>query len=382
MKIARAEAFRYSLPLRAPLTLKGVTLLARTGYLLKLTSDSGAVGWGDAAPLPGFSEESAAKVEETLRWAIGRLEGYRLPEEYTHLEGAGLLKIEDVYSVAFALETAYFALMAAERHQPLYEYLDPATRPYLQLNALLTGPREEVLAQARQARDAGYKAVKVKVGGNGVTADIALAEDLRDTLGPDVAIRADANRQWSVDEAVRFASATFPLKLEYIEEPVHQMTDLVGLYTEAGVPYAVDETLYGFYREIKGQFSMKDLSTQKFAHHIRDLTSAFRHASACVWKPTLIYRPNMGGELASGRFAFPVKKLVISACFESGVGIAHLANLAAVYGGSDVPAGLDTYRYLAEDLLENPLPLEGGCIDLDAVNNAASHIDEARLQPL
>lgn len=382
MKIARAQAFRYTLPLRRPLSLKGVTLLKRTGYLLKLTSDSGMVGWGEAAPLPGFSTESEAKVVETLRWAVGRLDGYRLPEEYGHLEGAGLLPIEDVFSASFALESAYFSLMAAERRQPRYEYLDPMTRPHLMLCALLTGTPGEVLDQAKHARDAGYTAVKVKVGGRAVADDITLVKSLREVLGPEIGIRADANRQWTTDDTMTFAIATKEVGFEYLEEPVAHMPDFVNRLAEAHAPYALDETFYGFYKEIRSRFGIKDIATPQFSRHIGELSRTFRRAAACIWKPTLLYRPDMARELVSGEFAFPVRKLVFSACFESGVGIAFLANMAAAYGGSEVPAGLDTYRYLAEDVLETRLPLDSGRVDLDAINAASAKVNEDRLVPL
>jgi len=83
-----------------------------------------------------------------------------------------------------------------------------------------------------------------------------------------------------------------------------------------------------------------------------------------VWKPSLIYLPNMGGDIATGRFALPVSRLVISAAFESGVGIGKLAHFTAAYCRPNEPVGLDTYAWLSDDVLLEPLPSGAGELDL------------------
>ena len=57
MKGTRCQLFRYRLPLRRPLRLPaGDDLTVREGILFCVTAADGYVGWGDAAPLPGWSE--------------------------------------------------------------------------------------------------------------------------------------------------------------------------------------------------------------------------------------------------------------------------------------------------------------------------------------
>jgi len=73
---------------------------------------------------------------------------------------------------------------------------------------------------------------------------------------------------------------------------------------------------------------------------------------------------------------------VVSAAFESGVGMAGLVAFAAVLGGERTPAGLDTYRYLATDVLPTRLPLENARIQTDAVYHAALSPDVSLLQEI
>src|SRR3954452_321750 len=61
------DLYRYSLPLRSPLALKGTTLRNREGLLLRLYGDDGSEGWRESAPLPGFSEEALDEPALQLR---------------------------------------------------------------------------------------------------------------------------------------------------------------------------------------------------------------------------------------------------------------------------------------------------------------------------
>jgi len=380
VKIARAEVFRYSLPLRAPLTLRGETIERRDGLLLRLESGEGHVGWGDAAPLPGFSRETAADAERVLLRCARRLAGFEIPADYSYYEGAEIAKTDDMASVGFAVESAYFGMLADAAHVPLYKYFRASAAHDVRINALLAGGEEQVLAQADQLRGAGFAAAKLKVGGRPVGEDIAIVRKVRELLPPPFLLRLDANRQWEFDTALEFAAATTDCAIDYLEEPVKEPFRLVEFHERTGTPYAVDETLHEFHLEIQRSFTRGQIQSEAFAEHIKRLLEVFRAARAVVWKPSLIYLPNMGADILHGRFALPVNRLVISAAFESGVGIGKLAHLAAAYCRPGEPVGLDTYAWLAQDLLLEPLPMNNGTISLMTLGGLSRGIDREKVK--
>ena len=63
MRIARAELVPFRLVLRAPLRTAHGEIAVREGSLLALHSECGAVGWGEASPIPGFGLESPSECE-------------------------------------------------------------------------------------------------------------------------------------------------------------------------------------------------------------------------------------------------------------------------------------------------------------------------------
>ena len=68
---------------------------------------------------------------------------------------------------------------------------------------------------------------------------------MREHLGADFPLMADANMNWSVDEAIRAARALQPFDLTWLEEPTIP-DDVAGharIVREGGVPIATGENL-------------------------------------------------------------------------------------------------------------------------------------------
>jgi O-succinylbenzoate synthase len=106
-----------------------------------------------------------------------------------------------------------------------------------------------------------------------------------------------------------------------------------------------------------------------------------RYARAVVLKPTLL-----GGISNTLRMAERALDLgmtpVVSSSYESGVGTAALVALASGIGEHSVPAGLDTYRVLAEDVLGTPLVLPAPSVDVGEAAVASRTVAVGRLQAL
>jgi len=380
---ARVRLYRFTLPLERPLPLKHETLHERVGYLLALTDEAGLTGWGEAAPLPGFSAERLSQVEARLRESVPRLAGYRLPEHYDELEGAGLLALDGPSAVSFAIETAYLNLRAAQENMPLYRYLNPQAPAAIPCNALLMNEGEGVEARAEAIVTQGFQTVKLKVGALPLAEDIDRVRKVREALGPTPLLRLDGNRAWSLADALAFAEAVEGLHIEYIEEPLLEPWELELYGQKASLPYAVDETLHQFYKLVLDtpKTSMASLPAD-FPERAQRLSRIIAESAAAVWKPTLMHVPRMAEAIAAKTFALPIPRLVLSACFESGVGLNAVAQFAAAYGAADCAAGLDTYSWLKEDVLRARLPLPSAMIDLAALDAAAREVDTDRLECL
>jgi O-succinylbenzoate synthase len=359
MKLAGFDLFRFSLPLRGPLVLRGTTLHRREGLLLRLSGDDGSEGWGESAPLPGFSEESLHQAIVQMRLLAGSLIGREVTNDWTDRDGAcgrELERIAPAPSVRFGLELAVWNMCATSWGKSLSELL--AGGPRVPVNGLLSGSWDEVLEEAQRMKDAGYEAVKLKVGARAVAEDVRLVHKLVEEVGNTISLRLDANRAWGYEQAAEFLRGA--PSFEYIEEPLADPAHLPKLVREFGVPVALDESLVGMDPEVLEEH---------------------RYARAVVLKPTLL-----GGISNTLRMAERTLRLgmtpIVSSAYESGVGTAALIAMAASIGDHPVPAGLNTYRTLADDVLDMPLGLPAPSVDVGETAVASRTVDVGRLQVL
>ena len=109
---------------------------------------------------------------------------------------------------------------------------------------------DELLAQTQRWMDAGFSAVKIKVGRPSLEEDIERVAAVRAALGPDRELMIDANQRWDLDRAIRSITALSEFDLAWIEEPL-RADDLAGhteLARRIDVPIAVGENLHTVHR--------------------------------------------------------------------------------------------------------------------------------------
>ena len=380
MKVAWIEVLRYELPLVRPLVLPRHTLHQREGLLLVLATGHGEFGYGDIAPLPGFSQETLALAEHQLFDFIEVLKGQSVQVDPIDLLGGASGWHAVAPSVRAGVSMALTGLQARVARQPQATQLNARARHTAQVNALLTGDSAAGVEQARQAAAAGVRCVKVKVGRAAREEELEALHSLRLILGEQVQFRLDANRAWTLDEAVVFGQGLGDLPLDYIEEPLRRPEELPEWHLATGLPFALDETaapVLSRYYDITHE--RLDPARYSAGGHVdrKTFEALLRLARAVVVKPTL------AGEYA--RLPHLARHLpgydgdvVVSSAFESDVGVAALAHLAAAVNDRDVAAGLDTLAWL-EDRLLTTLPQHGPELDLAALDAALARIDTTAL---
>ena len=355
MKIAEIAIYRFRLRLNRPLALKNHILKLREGFVMRIADESGHCGWGEISPLSGFSRETIEQAGRELALLPSAITAGTIPPNLELLNGG----LEDWLggfnlsaSVRFGLESAVLNLLTVSKQMGLHRLLDENAGSTVAVNALLSGTREQIEAKANALLGKGYRAFKLKVGRLSLDEDIEIVAGVRNIIGQDTLLRLDANRTWDLDGALKFMQRAVQFNVDYIEEPLQSFYQLKKLIKDssAPLPVALDESLL--------EISPTDLP----------LGPALK---AIVIKPTLL-----GFEQAL-HFARAAQDKgitpVISSAFESSLGIATLASMAAVIDGGRTPAGLDTLDWLADDLLEPPMRVQAGKIvladDANLMNN-------------
>lgn len=99
-------------------------------------------------------------------------------------------------------------------------------------------------AEIRRSIDCGFRAIKMKIGGSALSADVEAVRDLRAIIGPDIHLMVDYNQSLDPAEACARIARLRDFDLHWVEEPV-RAEDLAGharVRAEAGVNVQMGES--------------------------------------------------------------------------------------------------------------------------------------------
>jgi o-succinylbenzoate synthase len=231
MKIRDVEVVPYALPFVEPYTTASGTLTHREMVLLRLRSEQGLVGLGEAVPL-------SLRGGASLNQVVGELEGLRQREGFDEASVRGdsaALSAPARCAALTALLDLRGRLAAAEGRAS-----EIGTAP-VRCNATLVAgdPASVVSAGERWAAD-GFSTFKLKLGRGD---DAAQVRAVREALGPRVRIRIDANAAWDLETARRVLGEIEPYEIELAEQPVATIVEAVELAASTTIPLAGDESV-------------------------------------------------------------------------------------------------------------------------------------------
>lgn len=247
MTIVSADVAPMRLALRRPLATARGTIAARETFVVRLRAEDGLYGEGEAAPAYWIGEGSLAATEAALHRIAARA-GDRMDADDLRAWWASERDLDP--AAACALDAALVDLAARRAGVPACAVLaaKEAAPPtdVLPVAALLGGSDAAALAAAVDAALAdGFETLKLKVGDGPLADDLARVDMVRQRAGRTIALRLDANRAWTADEAERALAAFAPAMPAFVEEPLldSDPRTLAALARTTGVAIAVDESI-------------------------------------------------------------------------------------------------------------------------------------------
>lgn len=153
-----------------------------------------------------------------------------------------------------AVDIALWDIAAKQAGLPLCKYLGlhkPEGVPVYNTNAgWLNWSDDELVADMSSLLEAGWSALKMKVGNSDPKTDIKRVRLVRRELGHDFKLMVDANQAWRIPQALEFSSGVADCDITWLEEPLHP-DDVQGhqrLASKISIPIALGEVLYSKYQ--------------------------------------------------------------------------------------------------------------------------------------
>jgi L-lyxonate dehydratase len=229
------------------------------GWLLvEIFTDNGLVGIGNAALSPQVTKQV---IDLHLKPLLLGQDPWDIEFLWQHMyrktmafgrKGIGMVAIS-------AVDIALWDILGKSAKQPVYRLLGGRTKQRIPVYAsrLYSTPLEQLAAEATQYKAAGYRAMKLRFGWGpvdgaaGMQQNVAVVRAVREAVGDDIDVMADAYMGWSLDYAKRMVPLLERFNLRWLEEPI--IPDEIHGYAElkrfGRIPIAAGEhefTLHGF----------------------------------------------------------------------------------------------------------------------------------------
>lgn len=363
MKIKSIEPITVSLPMKKPVTMAGETVARADNVLVRIESDQGIVGWGEAASAPTMTGETTASMMAAVAHMAPALIG-RAAGDFAAISAAMDAAMYGNTGAKAAIDIALHGVVARAAGQPLYALFGAKQRTRIPLLAVIGSTDQAAdLREAEAQWSAGYRAFKIKVGIAPAEADAARTKAICRMLkahSEACLVSADANQGFGVDDAVAYVTALGECGLDFFEQPVHAH-DLAGMARVAAassVPIGADEGI----------------------HSLDDIERHHAHKVAGVSLKAI----KLGGLGAVAEACRLCDRLGMKVNISCKTGESSVASAAALHVAATVPAlawGLTlTSQGLAEDVAPEPLRMEGGHVLVPDRPGLGVEVDEHRVR--
>lgn len=381
MQVKKIELFEVILPRRRPHRWATLITPIGQGYvILRITTDDGIQGWGEATVLPEWGGDFGRYFGESSRTVFTAIADYLFPSA---LKGCSPFDIEaltarmhqvikgHLYAKA-AVEMALFDIMGKALRQPVYNLLGGRVRSRIPLaHSLGIMDVEPALEEAQKAVSEGIKTIKVK-GGLDTARDVELIRKLDAAFQGKIDIQVDGNQSYrSAADAIKVIRRIEDCNIQFMEQPVSGIQQLAEIRSKTRVPMMADESVWT-------HFDALDLIQAK----------AIDFAS--------IYVAKAGGLLGGKKVAIVAEAAGIlcnvNGSAEFAVGNAANLHMAACCVNTSLPCVIPVTtirgkeqtevagRFYQDDIAAEPFKYEDGCLVVPDRPGLGVEVDEDKLK--
>lgn len=270
MKITKVDTFPVDLHLKEPFIIANVQIRTMQFVLVRIATDEGIIGWGEAIPAWEVTGETRGSVIACVRLFTdaGLLEYSLLGKEIGSLDAlravmdsieprTGLRLVNGNPSAIAAIEQAMLDACAKRAGLPLHRLIGAENRPVEYTRNISIFNVEETLDRVAAGLEKDFRIIRLKLGRPGAGGLPGYRRDVEVVLGArrlieeshrDCLLIADANQGFvTVDNAIEFCRA-IDGKLDWLESPTAAGNPFAfrRIKEKSSVPLMADEAIHGY----------------------------------------------------------------------------------------------------------------------------------------
>jgi L-alanine-DL-glutamate epimerase-like enolase superfamily enzyme len=360
--IERVEAFCLHIPYTVEVRYASTSDTMGVFVLLRLTTKDGAVGIAECC---ARAEQSSGEDIQTVAYQV---ETYFKPM----LIGKDPLKINEILAKMARIKKCRFAKALIDNAlwdlkgkllgQPVWRLLGGGTPKPVPISSIVfgyTSVKEMARDAAKAVAEQGMRGFKVKTWKRSME-DVEVMREIRNAVGPDVFLYADANRVYTEGEARRVFPHFADHDVKMIEDPCRftSIDDMARLANELPLPILAD----GWFETPTDVYNLARIS-------------AIGAVSVKIAKVGMTQALQLIGfcEMAG-------LQVVIGTNTESRIGTLPMIHVWSAFPAlQSIPSETGFYRHLKDDAYDGDLVYEKGAVHVPEANGFGGGIDEKKL---
>ncbi|AYO53702.1 muconate/chloromuconate family cycloisomerase [Acinetobacter wuhouensis] len=245
------ETLLVEIPTIRPHKMAVATMQTQTLVLVKVSTEDGFIGWGEATTIGGlgYGEESPESVKTNIETyfapLLKSLNGLNVAQTMQMINR----NINGNRFAKCAIQTALLDIQAQRLGLPLSEVLGGRLRDSISvLWVLASGNTEKDIAEAQKMIESKrHNVFKLKIGSRPVEQDVEHVLAIKKALGDDISIRVDVNRAWSELTAIKGIQMLQDGGIDLIEQPcaINNIDAMERLTRKFDIAIMADESLMG-----------------------------------------------------------------------------------------------------------------------------------------
>ncbi len=219
LKITSIEIYKLLIPLKEPFVISLGTQFNADNILIVIRTNEGISGFGECSPYMSINGESIDTCYIVAQYLATAL------KEKNPLQIEGCIAAMDRVifgnnSIKSAFDMALYDIAAKHSNMPLYQFLGGKKNKVITTDMTVgIGSPEKMANDALRFKEAGFPAVKVKLGQT-TELDVDRIKAIRAAVGDKLPLRIDANQGWNLETAIATLQALAPYNIEHCEEPI------------------------------------------------------------------------------------------------------------------------------------------------------------------
>ena len=358
MKVTKIEAMHVTIPMTSPFRKAGRVQHDADNALVRIETDDGIVGWGEAAAAPLLTGDTGARIAASIHFLSDMLLGED-PRSVAALHARLSRAMLHNESAVCAIDMALYDIAGKHLGVPVFELIGGCSRMELPSSVGLNAdPGDADVAADWKAR--GARAFKAKVSLADPGYERSALAGIREALGDDVELAIDANGAWTPAQAVAFLESVADLNLAFCEQPIAagSLSRLRSVAERSPVPVYTDES----FTKPLDLIAQADVGVAGVSMKTIKMGGITGFMAAAYLARLLNLGVNVAGKSAT-----------------SSIGASTMLQIGTALPEMSGGIGLSNHK-LVEDLVTNPVGLSNGVLTAPTGPGLGVEVDELAVE--